>query len=76
MNTGNDVHAFATALQRGGYATDPNYANKLVSLAEQLGLRQPVAAVQSTSLKTDVAAPIADHEGIAVQDADRVERHR
>jgi len=58
LNTGGDVRAFATALQRGGYATDPDYANKLVSLAEQLGLRQPVAAQVKASLKTDDATPI------------------
>ena len=30
LGTGSDVRAFADALQRGGYATDPEYANKLV----------------------------------------------
>lgn len=58
LNTGGDVRAFATALQRGGYATDPDYANKLVSVAETLGLRQPVASPMQTSLKTDAAAPL------------------
>ena len=58
LGTGGDVRAFATALQRGGYATDPNYANKLVGIAEQLGMRQPVAA----SLKADHAEPITPHE--------------
>jgi flagellar protein FlgJ len=33
LNTGADVRAFATGLQRGGYATDPNYAEKLVAVA-------------------------------------------
>lgn len=36
LNTGSDVAAFATALQRGGYATDPDYASKLTALARQL----------------------------------------
>jgi peptidoglycan hydrolase FlgJ len=54
LNTGTDVRAFATALQKGGYATDPEYANKLVAVAERLGLAAPV-----TSFKSDVAAPIA-----------------
>ena len=36
LGTGADVRAFAHALQRGGYATDPEYANKLVAVAEQL----------------------------------------
>jgi flagellar protein FlgJ len=58
LNTGSDVRAFATALQRGGYATDPHYANKLVAVAEQLaeqsGTRQPLAA----SLKPDHVTPL------------------
>jgi len=33
LNTGSDVHAFASALQRGGYATDPDYANKIAAVA-------------------------------------------
>lgn len=36
LNSGEDIHAYATALQRGGYATDPLYARKLVSVAESL----------------------------------------
>jgi flagellar protein FlgJ len=36
LNTGSDAAAFASALQRGGYATDPDYANKLVSVTRQL----------------------------------------
>jgi flagellar protein FlgJ len=36
LNTGTDVRAFATALQRGGYATDPRYADKVVAVAAQL----------------------------------------
>lgn len=62
LNTGGDVRAFATALQRGGYATDPNYAQKLVGVArevaEQLGGRQEIAAV----LKAGHTAPITPQE--------------
>ena len=36
VGTGNDVAAFAAALQDGGYATDPQYANKLVAVADQV----------------------------------------
>jgi len=36
VGTGNDVGAFASALQQGGYATDPNYARKLVAVANEL----------------------------------------
>jgi flagellar protein FlgJ len=58
LNTGGDVRAFATALQKGGYATDPHYANKLTAIhqavVEQLDSRQSIAA----SLKTGHAEPI------------------
>lgn len=33
LNTGSDIHAFGAALQRGGYATDPEYANKIAAVA-------------------------------------------
>ena len=36
LNTGSDVRAFASGLQKGGYATDPDYVNKLAGLAAQL----------------------------------------
>jgi len=49
LNTGGDVKAFAAGLQRGGYATDPDYANK-------------IAAVAST-LKLADALPISAHTG-------------
>ncbi len=55
LNTGTDVRAFATALQKGGYATDPEYANKLVSVAAQL----PPDVKQ---FKSDAAAPIPTQE--------------
>jgi len=45
VGTGADVQAFASALQRGGYATDPAYANKLVATAASL--RQLRAGLKS-----------------------------
>jgi flagellar protein FlgJ len=36
LGTGSDTGAFARALQRGGYATDPDYANKLTAVAARL----------------------------------------
>jgi flagellar protein FlgJ len=36
LGTGGDVAAFASALQKGGYATDPQYAAKLVAVAGSL----------------------------------------
>jgi len=64
LNTGHDVRAFATALQNGGYATDPEYANKLVAVAERLGLAAPV-----TSFKSDGAKPITNAEPSRTNDA-------
>jgi flagellar protein FlgJ len=36
LGTGSDAAAYAKALQRGGYATDPDYATKLTAVAERL----------------------------------------
>jgi flagellar protein FlgJ len=36
LGTGSDAQAFAQGLARGGYATDPAYANKLARLATRL----------------------------------------
>ncbi len=36
LGTGNDVQAFGSALQQGGYATDPAYASKLTAVAGTL----------------------------------------
>lgn len=35
--TGDDAHAFGSALQRGGYATDPGYTRKIVQVADSVG---------------------------------------
>jgi peptidoglycan hydrolase FlgJ len=55
LGTGADVAAFASALQRGGYATDPHYAAKLTATA---GLVQNLrATLQATALKLPVGLP-------------------
>ncbi len=36
LNTGSDTSAFASALQRGGYSTDPGYAHKVMTIAQNL----------------------------------------
>jgi flagellar protein FlgJ len=36
LNTGSDAKAFASALQKGGYATDPAYAQKVASIAKNM----------------------------------------
>jgi flagellar protein FlgJ len=42
---GDDVHRFASALQRGGYATDPSYANKITAIAEGATMRRALAGL-------------------------------
>lgn len=61
LGTGSDVRAFADALQRGGYATDPQYANKLTAIADRLAGRLPqwhASAADVTPFKSADAAPI------------------
>jgi flagellar protein FlgJ len=36
IGTGSDINAFGSALQQGGYATDPDYAGKLTAVAGTL----------------------------------------
>ncbi|HUQ10033.1 MAG TPA: flagellar assembly peptidoglycan hydrolase FlgJ [Steroidobacteraceae bacterium] len=54
LNTGTDVRAFANALQRGGYATDPQYAEKLVAVAAKLG------SLDVNSFKSGDPSPIEE----------------
>jgi flagellar protein FlgJ len=54
LNTGSDVQAFASGLQRGGYATDPDYASKIAAVANTVadktgGNLQLANAVPSTA---------------------------
>ena len=56
LNTGGDAHAFASALQRGGYATDPDYARKVSAVAGSVAsLAQPLkfASAAPINAKTD-----------------------
>jgi len=65
LDTGSDVRAFATALQRGGYATDPEYANKLVATFEKVAGRQSLAAdvpADVKQFKSADATPIPPQE--------------
>lgn len=45
LGTGENRRGFADALARGGYATDPHYARKLVAIAEGPTLRRALAAL-------------------------------
>ncbi|MDR6375382.1 flagellar assembly peptidoglycan hydrolase FlgJ [Paraburkholderia caledonica] len=37
INSAHDVKGFATGMQRAGYATDPHYAKKLMSIMQRMG---------------------------------------
>ncbi|WP_166636862.1 flagellar assembly peptidoglycan hydrolase FlgJ [Cognatilysobacter terrigena] len=45
--TGDDAHAFASALQHAGYATDPSYAHKITAIANGATMRRALAALGS-----------------------------
>ncbi len=44
--SGGDVHHFAKALQRAGYATDPAYAAKIVAIADGATMRRALAGLE------------------------------
>lgn len=65
LNTGANVQAFATGLQRGGYATDPDYVRKLGAMAQNvagsLAQRGDVTDLKSASalpITGDTDAPV------------------
>ncbi len=73
LGTGEDLPAFANALQRGGYATDPDYASKLLATARTVkqlraahtgdalvaqSTAQNGSAAASAALKPSEAVPI------------------
>ena len=59
LNSGNDIGAFAQALQQGGYATDPGYARKVTAVAHQVASLLNTAAATETPVKFADAGPIA-----------------
>jgi flagellar protein FlgJ len=58
LNTGADVRAFATALQRGGYATDPAYADKIVAVAGQIDELTAARGESVNSFKSGGNSPL------------------
>ena len=69
LGTGNDVQAFGSALQQGGYATDPAYASKLTAVAGTMAhaLTRAAAAGPGSallgSLKFAASLPTTDGSG-------------
>jgi flagellar protein FlgJ len=62
LNTGDNVQAFAAGLQRGGYATDPDYASKIGAIAHKVGSAL-ATATSETDLKLASAPPITANTG-------------
>jgi peptidoglycan hydrolase FlgJ len=54
LGAGQDIASFASALQQGGYATDPRYADKIVAVAREL---RAIAA--APEFKSNADTPIA-----------------
>jgi flagellar protein FlgJ len=57
--SGSDIASFAAALQEGGYATDPQYARKVIAVAEQLR-----SLVKPDAVKSTPDLPIAGYAGV------------
>jgi len=57
-NSGGDIGAYATALQRGGYATDPDYAHKVTAVARQVAAVMADPAFGRQAVKFADARPI------------------
>ena len=55
-NTGSDVRAFATALKQGGYATDPDYVQKIVATADSVRRHLGSPALKPVAIGADSAA--------------------
>jgi flagellar protein FlgJ len=60
LGTGGDVSAFASALQKGGYATDPNYAAKVTRVAQQVAALVAGSSAGETQVKFTDPRPITD----------------
>ncbi len=57
LNTGSDARAFATGLQRGGYATDPDYARKVSAIANNISGHLAMTLRGLTALKSGADLP-------------------
>jgi flagellar protein FlgJ len=57
LNTGSDARAFAAGLQRGGYATDPDYARKVSAIANNISGHLAMTLRGLTGLKSGADVP-------------------
>jgi flagellar protein FlgJ len=60
LNTGGDARAFATGLQRGGYATDPDYVRKVSAVASNISGYLAMNLRGLTALKSGATMPITE----------------
>lgn len=58
-----DGRQFARALQRAGYATDPQYAAKLTAIAEGPTMRRALNGLQGTPTLAEAGPRTASHRG-------------
>ncbi|HUL45735.1 MAG TPA: glucosaminidase domain-containing protein [Steroidobacteraceae bacterium] len=67
LGSGASVASFATALQQGGYATDPDYAHKVTAVAGQViaALGQSASSADASALKFADGRPIPTATGQA-----------
>ena len=57
LNTGSNAQAFAAGLQRGGYATDPDYARKVSAVANNISGHLAMNLRGLTALKSGADLP-------------------
>ena len=64
LGTGADAGAFASALQRGGYATDPDYVSKLIATADTVrSLRASAAGAPAADAPLKLQAGLPTTSG-------------
>jgi len=51
LKAGQNIYQFAQALQRGGYATDPHYANKITAIARSPLLNRTIGLLTQTGMQ-------------------------
>ena len=61
LAAGTDVAGFARGLQRGGYATDPSYANKIAAIADGNTMSRALAAIDSAQARHTPASVLASN---------------
>lgn len=61
LAAGTDVSGFARGLQRGGYATDPAYADKIAAIADGSTVARALAAIERAQTTSSLTSSLASH---------------